>query len=152
MRVPHILLTCCLAGLLAACAHGSSGEVQDRAPRVAALGARGQVDEADLEGQHFQTVEEMLRGRIPGLHVITLPNGNLAFRIRGQDSLVPDTGRAPLVVIDGMAVSSADVGRTLRFLSPSQIARITVLRDVSSTSIYGVRGANGVILIETKLD
>jgi TonB-dependent starch-binding outer membrane protein SusC len=91
-------------------------------------------------------VVQMLE-RVPGVTVIHLPNGEVSLRIRGTRSLHGDN--APLLVIDGVPTQGA-IGAALAGLSPRDIARIDVLKDAGSTAIYGVRGANGVILITTK--
>ena len=88
---------------------------------------------------------------MPGLEVIRAPNGDISLKIRGGDlSLNNDTTYEPLLVIDGMPVSEGQVGSTLRALNPQEVARIDVLKDVSSTSMYGIRGAHGVIVSTMK--
>ncbi len=91
-------------------------------------------------------VVQMLE-RVPGLTVTHLPNGDISLRIRGTRSLQGDN--EPLLVIDGVPVQGA-IGAALAGLVPRDIARIDVLKDAGSTAIYGMRGANGVILITTK--
>jgi len=104
------------------------------------------------ENQHFTDVVEMLRTQVAGLQVTELPNGDVRLRIRGmQQSLrTDDASNQPLLVIDGMPVLPRAVGSALRGLALHQIQSINVLKDVSSTAIYGSRGANGVILIHMK--
>jgi TonB-dependent SusC/RagA subfamily outer membrane receptor len=95
-------------------------------------------------------VEEMLRA-VPGLEVTKLANGSYRLRIRGQRSLRGNPGdENPLLVIDGIAIPNESIGTMLADLSPSDVARIEVLKDAGSTSMYGSRGANGVIVITTK--
>ena len=91
-------------------------------------------------------VVQMLE-RVPGLTVIHLSNGDISLRIRGTRSLQGDN--EPLLVIDGVPAQGA-IGASLAGLAPHDIARIDVLKDAGSTAIYGIRGANGVILITTK--
>ena len=91
-------------------------------------------------------VVQMLE-RVPGLTVTHLPNGDVSLRIRGSRSLQGDN--EPLLVIDGVPAQGA-IGAALAGLVPRDIARIDVLKDAGSTAIYGIRGANGVILITTK--
>jgi TonB-dependent starch-binding outer membrane protein SusC len=55
-------------------------------------------------------------------------------------------------VIDGMPVSEGQLSNTLRALDPRQVAKVEVLKDVSTTSAYGMRGAHGVIVITLKRD
>jgi len=92
-------------------------------------------------------VEELLAGRVAGVRVLPTPNGGFAIRIRGVSTLQGDA--EPLYVVDGMAVT-VEPGQGLNWLDPADIARIDVLKDAAETSMYGVRGANGVILITTK--
>ena len=95
-------------------------------------------------------VEEMLRG-VPGLEVTRLPDGNYRIRIRGQRSIRGNpTDDNPLVVIDGIPIPNESMSSMLADLSPSDVARIEVLKDAADTSLYGSRGANGVIVITTK--
>ena|SRR5256885_735574 len=111
--------------------------------------ATGAVESVSLAtGQHVETVEELLQGQVAGLQVIQLPNGDVSLRIRGTSSLRNDG--EPLLVIDGMPVAPGNVTRALRSLRPQAVETIQVLKDVSSTSVYGAAGASGVILITTK--
>jgi TonB-dependent SusC/RagA subfamily outer membrane receptor len=90
----------------------------------------------------------MLRGRVPGLQVIQLPNGDISLRIRGGDSILSEG--EPLVILDGAPVAPQNVSNVLRELNPPDVARIEVLKDVASTSVYGIKGAHGVVLITMK--
>ena len=97
-------------------------------------------------GQAATRAEDLIAGRFPGVDVTTVPNG-IIVRIRGA-STVMGSGE-PLYVIDGMIVETAP-GGALTGINPADIAKIQVLKDIGSTAQYGVRGANGVILITTK--
>jgi len=91
-------------------------------------------------------VGHMLQGRAAGVQVqqnSAEPGGDLTIRIRGGNSI--NGANNPLVVIDGF-VGAGD----LNSINPNDIASIEVLKDASSTAIFGARGANGVILITTK--
>ncbi len=91
--------------------------------------------------------DQALQGQAPGLTVISNsgePSKAASFQIRGTNSI--NSGTAPLFILDGMPISSADFNT----LSPSDIESVTVLKDASSTSIYGARAANGVVVITTK--
>ncbi len=95
-------------------------------------------------------VEEMLHG-VPGLEVTRLPDGNYRLRIRGQRSIRGNsTDDNPLLVIDGIPIPNESMSSMLADLSPGDVARIEVLKDAADTSMYGSRGANGVIVITTK--
>jgi TonB-linked SusC/RagA family outer membrane protein len=95
-----------------------------------------------------------LQGKIPGLQVVSkgTPGDQPTIRIRGVGSYprtdavtgAPLNTEAPLYVVDGMFFDNID------FLSPSDIESISILKDASAASIYGVRAANGVVLITTK--
>ena len=143
-------------GLLAAC--GRAPGRQSPAPKDGEVsvgygtestqqvtGAIASLSPGEKDARVTQVVQ-MLE-RVSGLTVIHLPNGDVTLRIRGTRSLHGDN--EPLLVIDGVPAQGA-IGAALAGLSPRDIARIDVLKDAGSTAIYGVRGANGVILITTK--
>ena len=90
-------------------------------------------------------VEEMMQGRFAGVQVIRSGDG-ISVRVRGESSLLG--GGEPLYVIDGMPVRHTP--RRGLVINPMDVVRIEVLKDLSSTAIYGERGANGVILITTR--
>jgi TonB-dependent SusC/RagA subfamily outer membrane receptor len=91
--------------------------------------------------------EELLDGRFPGVAVARTGSGGFLIRVRGIGTFL---GRPePLYVIDGIPVQ-VDAQRGLDWLSPHNIRSITVLKGPPETSLYGVRGANGVILISTQ--
>ena len=83
-----------------------------------------------------------LQGRVTGLDVYTDSDGDLQMRIRGNRSI--NGNNAPLVIIDGVQ------GGSLSDLNPDDIETVDVLKDASSTAIYGSQGANGVIIVTTK--
>jgi TonB-dependent starch-binding outer membrane protein SusC len=104
---------------------------------------------SDLDAR-VTRVEELLRG-VPGLEVTRMPNGNYQLRIRGRRSIRGNpTDDNPLVVIDGVPIPNESIGSMLADLPPGDVARIEVLKDAAATSMYGSRGANGVIVITTK--
>ena len=86
-------------------------------------------------------------GRFPGITAVRTPDGGIALRIRGGSSL--EANNAPLYIIDGIPVDPGPYG-SLTGINPRDIATIEVLKDAVSTTMYGVRGANGVIVIKTK--
>lgn len=116
----------------------------DPAPAVAADGPY--VDADDVDGENAVRTEELLVGRFPGVRVIRLAGGG--FRVRVWGTGVED-GRDPLYVVDGLPVR-VHPDRGIDWLNPADIHSIRVLKDPSDTAFWGVRGANGVILIETK--
>jgi len=107
----------------------------------------GVVDGDDLNGIPEAQLEGMLEGRVAGVQIVRLPGGGISVRIRGMGSISGDT--EPLYVVDGMLVQ-ATADRGLYWLNPADIRRIEILKDASTTSMYGVRGANGVVLITTR--
>ena len=91
-------------------------------------------------------VSEMLRGRAAGVQVNLTdarPGGTSDIVIRGNVSVAPN-GNSPLIIVDGLPYDS------LNDVAPDDIANIEILKDASSTAIYGSRASNGVILITTK--
>jgi TonB-dependent SusC/RagA subfamily outer membrane receptor len=80
--------------------------------------------------------------------VIRLGNGDISLRIRQNDSIL-STGE-PLLILDGAPVAEQNLSLVLRQLNPNEIDTIDVLRDVASTSVYGEKGAHGVIIIRMK--
>jgi len=101
----------------------------------------------DLENIPVVRVDQMLQGRIAGAEVMSTsgePGAGTSIRIRGTRSI--SATNEPLYVVDGVI----DGVSSLNDLNPSDIESIQVLKDASSTAIYGSRGSNGVILITTK--
>jgi TonB-dependent SusC/RagA subfamily outer membrane receptor len=92
-------------------------------------------------------IEEMLRGKVPGL-VISGTGNSLTMHLRGTNSI--NSEQEPLVIVDDVMIQTGNIGNALAGLSPDDIKSVTVLKDVASTSIYGIRGGGGVILIKTK--
>jgi len=98
--------------------------------------------------------EQLIQGKVAGVQVVTTgePGGGTSIRIRGGTSVT--ASNEPLFVIDGVPLETGgglSSGRNpLNFINPQDIERVTVLKDASSTAIYGSRGANGVIIVETK--
>ena len=98
--------------------------------------------------------QDMLKGKVPGLHVIPGdggPGAGSTIRIRGAASL--RASNDPLIIIDGVPVSTgagAGMSNPLDMINPNDIESFTVLKDASSAAIYGSRASNGVIMITTK--
>lgn len=108
-------------------------------------GAVGSVSGESLKTMPVSGVDQALQGRLAGVTVNSnsgQPGGRADIRIRGIGTVLADA--SPLFVVDGVMVDNID------FLSPSDIQSTEVLKDASSTAIYGSRGANGVILVTTK--
>lgn len=108
-------------------------------------GSVASVKGEDLAAVPVTSVSEALTGKLAGVSVTTTdgsPDGDVNIRIRGGGSLSQDN--SPLYIVDGFPVSS------IGDISPSEIESVDVLKDASSTAIYGARGANGVVIITTK--
>lgn len=125
-------------------------------PQSKKTGAVDSLSASSFDNRHVEDIAELLQGRVAGLQVIRQPNGDISLRIRGGDSELDSSGVVqagePLLVLDGMPVSDGQVSSTLRGIDPHEVANIQVLKDVASTSVYGIRGAHGVILITLKHD
>lgn len=132
-------------------------------------GAYGMIGERDISKSTFAAPELAMQGRLAGVQVNTPggnPNARTSVRIRGVTSFTNAStpgSNDPLYVIDGVPITEGGAGnpdavirdvRTpnnpLALISPSDIESLTVLKDASAAAIYGVRAANGVVLITTK--
>jgi TonB-dependent SusC/RagA subfamily outer membrane receptor len=100
---------------------------------------------ADVARHQSTTLDQLLAGRISGVTVSPARGGGIVVRMGGPTSFYG--AQDPLFVIDGVPTES---NGTLSWLDPHDIESIQALKDPSQTAIYGVRGANGVILIKTK--
>lgn len=108
-------------------------------------GSVASVSEKQLAERVFVSPEQALQGLIAGVQVTEVnsePGGESSIRIRGSNSI--NSSNEPLFVVDGF------VGATIDGINPNDIQSMEVLKDASSTAIYGSRGANGVIIITTK--
>lgn len=108
-------------------------------------GAVGTVQGAELAKIPVASAAQALTGRLAGVQITTTdgsPDAEILIRVRGGGSITGDN--SPLYIVDGFPVSS------ISDVAPNDIQDITVLKDASSTAIYGSQGANGVILITTK--
>ncbi len=100
-----------------------------------------------IESTPAPAFDQAMQGQVPGLMVLSNsgePSTSASMTIRGTNSI--NSGTEPLYILDGAAISASDFNT----INPSDIESLTVLRDASSTSIYGARAANGVIVITTK--
>jgi len=138
----------------------------NRLPRKDMVGAFTTVKAEDIMMPAFQSVDQMLQGKIAGLQVVNKSSrvgASPQIKIRGTSTLIGNT--SPLWVVDGVIqeeplkidVSSQLagnmkelIGNEISWLNPNDIDNITVLKDASATAIYGSRASNGVIVITTK--
>jgi TonB-dependent SusC/RagA subfamily outer membrane receptor len=138
-------LTAALALIVWGCSR-AAGPAEEPAPRETPP-STGVVTSDDLEQTPAQPIEEVLMSRFPGVVVTHTADGGIAIRIRGTTSIRGDT--EPLYVIDGVPIR-AGPGGSLIGINPHDIQSIEVLKDAAATTMYGLRGANGVIVIKTK--
>lgn len=107
-------------------------------------GAIASVSQKDLKKGVITSAEQLLQGKISGLSVVQGsgdPSAGATIRLRGGTSL--SAASSPLIVVDGIP------GVDMNTVQPSEIISIDVLKDASSSAIYGSRGANGVIIVTT---
>ena len=142
-RAGAALLT---GALLAGCAQGGSGSTQTPAPSQA--GRTQGATARDIQQSPSQPIEQQLMARSPGVVIGRTSDGDLTIRIRGgSNSLVGNN--APLYIVDGVPFSPSTEGG-LSGINPNDIQSIRVLKDAADITMYGIRGANGVIVIKTK--
>ncbi|WP_448103320.1 SusC/RagA family TonB-linked outer membrane protein [Pedobacter panaciterrae] len=117
-------------------------------------GAVGTVKAEQLQERPASSLNQALTGRISGVQVNTnsgRPGGRANVRIRGFSSI--NSSNNPLYVVDGVQLpmgNQAQASQAIDYINPNDIVSVEVLKDASSTAIYGSRGANGVILVTTK--
>lgn len=110
-------------------------------------GSVSTVRSEKLENTPTAAFDQALQGQVAGLTVLSgtgEPSASATMTIRGTNSI--NSGTAPLYILDGVAISASDFNT----INPADIESMSVLKDASSTSIYGARAANGVIVITTK--
>lgn len=108
-------------------------------------GSVASVRGEDVATMPVANVAQALQGKLPGVNVTTQdgrPDATVSIRVRGGGSI--SQSNDPLILVDGITVKSLDD------IPSDQVESIDVLKDASSTAIYGARGANGVILVTTK--
>jgi TonB-dependent SusC/RagA subfamily outer membrane receptor len=136
-----------LAALIAACSQAGPRTAEAPAPKQA--GAAAQVASSeDVRQSPNVPIEQQLMARSPGVVISRTSEGNLTIRIRGGSSSVQGNN-APLYIVDGVPFSPSNDGG-LSGINPYDIQSIRVLKDATDITMYGVRGANGVIVIKTK--
>ncbi|HWV30527.1 MAG TPA: TonB-dependent receptor [Dyadobacter sp.] len=116
-------------------------------------GAVATINPATTRSLPVSTIDQKMIGQVAGVQIQQVsgaPGAGTSVKIRGSGSL--GAGNEPLYVVDGMPYSSGLNANTnpLLFINPNDIESVTILKDASSTAIYGSRGANGVIMITTK--
>lgn len=131
---------------------GSSVELDDvvvigygTARKKDLTGSVSSISAKSIESVPVVNVAEAMSGKLAGVNVTTSegsPDAEINIRVRGGGSITQES--SPLYIVDGFPVSS------ISDISPADIQSIDVLKDASSTAIYGSRGANGVVIITTK--
>ena len=134
-----------LLGCIVACSHQKNATGEAVTP--AAAPPRSVMTSEEIERSHGRSIEQLLMDRFPGVQVTRTSDGGISVRIRGFTSL--HGSNEPLYVIDGVPLEAVP-GGALKGINPHDIESIQVLKDPSETTVYGVRGANGVIVIRTK--
>lgn len=110
------------------------------------LGSVSSVSSKQFKDVPISNAGEAIQGRLAGVQILSsegAPGADILVRVRGGGSITQDN--SPLYIVDGVQVENA-----LTVLAPQDIATIDVLKDASTTSIYGARAANGVVIITTK--
>lgn len=109
-------------------------------------GSVSSVTAKQIKDVPLASAAQAIQGRLAGVQVVSsegAPGADIIVRVRGGSSITQDN--APLYIVDGVQVDNA-----LSVIAPQDIASIDVAKDASTTSIYGARGANGVVFITTK--
>jgi TonB-dependent SusC/RagA subfamily outer membrane receptor len=120
-------------------------DMPDPSPTRALAGTT--VTSEDLDQNPSQSIERALQGHIAGVVITQNAEGGISVRIRGQTTINGNT--EPLFIIYGLPIEPGP-GGSLVGINPHDIASIEVLKDAASLAFYGVRAANGVIIIKTK--
>ena len=118
-------------------------------------GSVSNVSSKDFNSGLISSPEQLINGKVSGVQIMSnsgSPTAGSTIRIRGGASL--NASNDPLIVLDGVPLEaggiSGNTGNFLSLINPSDIESITILKDASSTAIYGSRASNGVIIITTK--
>ena len=105
------------------------------------------VTAEDIARSPNQPIEQVLQAKVPGVWITRTPDGGIAVQIRGNTSIYGE--QQPLYVVDGVPIQPGPNG-ALNGVNPYDIESIKVLKDAAETAMYGMRGANGVIVVKTK--
>jgi TonB-dependent SusC/RagA subfamily outer membrane receptor len=150
----HACVVALAIAAASACSAGRAGprltasSDSDEAPASPAHTASDSHVGRDQSNQSYSRIEELIEGRASGVRVLRGQDGSFRLQIRGVSS--PAGHNDPLVVIDGTPATEFRPGSALASLNPQDVVRIDVLKDAASTAFYGMRGANGVIVITTR--
>ena len=118
-------------------------------------GSVSNVSSKDFNSGLISSPEQLINGKVSGVQIMSnsgSPTAGSTIRIRGGASL--NASNDPLIVLDGVPLETGGIsgndGNFLALINPSDIESMTILKDASSTAIYGSRASNGVIIITTK--
>lgn len=131
-------VSCSLLTLAAACASGNPATKPAEQPMVTSR---------DLERNPGEPIEKTIQDKVPGVLVTRTEDGGIAVQIRGAASF--NMGTQPLYVVDDVPISPGP-GGALTGVNPYDIESIRVLKDPADIGVYGMRGANGVIVVKTR--
>jgi TonB-dependent SusC/RagA subfamily outer membrane receptor len=134
-----------LLALIGACAH-SAPRTGD--PQTLGSSVKPAATDVDLQASPNEPAEKYLQARSAGVVIGRTSDGNLTITIRGGSSSM-NGNNAPLYIVDGVPFAPSSDGG-LSGINPYDISSIRVLKDATDITMYGVRGANGVIVIKTK--
>jgi TonB-dependent SusC/RagA subfamily outer membrane receptor len=135
---PAALSVSVLIGLAAGCASANKSYEPVGRPMVTA---------EDIERNPGTPIEKLIESKVPGVVVSRTSDGGLAIQIRGGSSF--DGSNEPLYVLNDSPITPGPDG-ALHGINPYDIESIRVLKDPADTGIYGMRGANGVVVIRLK--
>ena len=140
MRISFSIGLLLLCVLLVGCR--TSGEAREKREANTITG-----EELERTAPTATSLSELIEGRLPGIRVVAVSDGSIQVQTTSRVSLYGSN--AVLIVVDDMPIEPNANG-TLPGLSASDIVSIKLLKDLTETSRYGMRGSNGVILIKTK--
>jgi len=137
-----------LLGCVTACSHQPNIAGESRTEGLAPVAAppASVLTAEEIQRVPGQAIEQLLMRRIPGVLVSRTLQGGIAAQIHGVGSFF--SSNEALIVVDGVPLQLGD-GATLRAINPHDITSIEVVKDPAGMAMYGVRGANGVIVITT---
>jgi TonB-dependent SusC/RagA subfamily outer membrane receptor len=128
--------------LLGACSHKQSVGARESRPHASGI----VITAEDIQRSPGMSLEQLLLTRVPGLTLSRAADGHAILHLRGETTFMGD--EEPLIVVNGIPLGPNAGG--LSAINPRDIESVQVLRDAATTSAYGLRGGNGVILIRMK--
>jgi TonB-dependent SusC/RagA subfamily outer membrane receptor len=144
-RAARAVLPFALLAVVAACANKTGSETAATRPAPATR-SDGVVSSQAIANDPGRPIEEILASKVAGVTISRAADGGIAVRIRGTQSAANEQ---PLYILDGVPFIPGQ-GGSLTGINPYDIESIKVLKDAADITMYGSRGANGVIVIKTK--